>query len=94
MLSNCHLSIAGLGEHNDTAEVCKPGDLTAAITAIIPMPEHLRCCDTLRGFVHLWEEQGRPIPIRELILVTSSSLPFYTFLLTLLFLAQTSTQCY
>ena len=58
MSPNCHLSIAGLGEHNDNAEVCEPGDLTAAVTAIIPMPEHLRRRDTPRGFIRLWDGTG------------------------------------
>ncbi|KAL3758343.1 hypothetical protein ACHAWU_005013 [Discostella pseudostelligera] len=58
MSPNCHLSIAGLGCGSDNAEVCEPGDLTAAVTAIIAMPEHLRRRDTPRGFIRLWDGTG------------------------------------
>ena len=58
MSPNCHLSIAGVGDHNDNAEISEPGDLTAAVTAIIPMPEHLRRRDTPRGFIRLWDGTG------------------------------------
>jgi hypothetical protein len=49
MSPNCYLSIGGIGDHNSNLDASTSGDLTAAVTAIIPMPEHLRHRDTPRG---------------------------------------------
>ena len=59
----CHLSIGEFGEHNNNGnnhsfEVPISGDLTAAVTAIIPMPEHSRGRDTPRGYIRLWDGTG------------------------------------
>eukprot|EP00804_Cyclotella_cryptica_P020596 CCRYP_003430-RB/>CCRYP_003430-RB protein AED:0.01 eAED:0.01 QI:127/1/1/1/1/1/2/1364/967 len=60
MSPNCKISIAGLDEPSETLESSVSGDLTAAITAIIPHPEHLRRRDTARGYIRLWDGTGPP----------------------------------
>ena len=60
MSPNCYLSIAGVGNDHDNVEVSASGDLTAAVTAIIPMPVNLLRRDTPRGFVRLWDGTGPP----------------------------------
>jgi hypothetical protein len=60
MSPNCKISIAGLDEPAETLESSVSGDLTAAITAIIPHPEHLRRRDTPRGCIRLWDGTGPP----------------------------------
>jgi len=49
MSPSCYLSIGGAGDSNSNIDASTSGDLTAAVTAIIPMPEHLRHRDTPRG---------------------------------------------
>jgi hypothetical protein len=49
MSPSCYLSIGGIGDSNGNIDASTSGDLTAAVTAIIPMPEHLRHQDTPRG---------------------------------------------
>ncbi|KAL7517396.1 hypothetical protein ACHAWX_002321, partial [Stephanocyclus meneghinianus] len=60
MSPNCKISIAGLDRPAETLESSVSGDLTAAITAIIPHPEHLRRRDTPRGCIRLWDGTGPP----------------------------------
>ncbi|KAL7543791.1 hypothetical protein ACHAXR_013242 [Thalassiosira sp. AJA248-18] len=80
MSPNCHLSIDNVGDYhnnngNNNLEVSISGDLTAAVTAIIPMPEHLRRRDTPRGYIRLWDGTGPsrtdPLPLNP----TAGSIP-------------------
>lgn len=73
MTPSCYLSIGGVGDINNSfAETSVSGDLTAAVTAIIPMPENLRHRDTPRGFIRLWDGTGPsrsdPLPLDETII--------------------------
>jgi hypothetical protein len=73
MSPNCYLSIGGVGDSNNSiAETSVSGDLTAAVTSIIPMPENLRHRDTPRGFIRLWDGTGPsrsdPLPLDESII--------------------------
>lgn len=73
MTPSCYLSIGGVGDiNNSIAETSVSGDLTAAVTAIIPMPENLRHRDTPRGFIRLWDGTGPsrsdPLPLDETII--------------------------
>jgi len=73
MSPNCYLSIGGVGDSNNSnVETSVSGDLTAAVTAIIPMPENLRHRDTPRGFIRLWDGTGPsrsdPLPLDESII--------------------------
>jgi len=65
MSPNCYLSIAeAVGSEHDCNnndndfERSVSGDLTAAVTAIIAMPESLRRRDSPRGYLRLWDGTG------------------------------------
>lgn len=56
---NCFLSIDRVGDSlNGNREVPTAGDLTAVVTAILPVPEQFRRRDTPRGYVRLWDGTG------------------------------------
>mmetsp|Transcript_29561 Transcript_29561/g.61661 ORF Transcript_29561/g.61661 Transcript_29561/m.61661 type:complete len:883 (+) Transcript_29561:438-3086(+) len=74
MSPNCYLSIAeAVGSEHDCNnndndfERSVSGDLTAAVTAIIAMPESLRRRDSPRGYLRLWDGTGPsrtdPLPL-------------------------------
>ncbi|KAL7554105.1 hypothetical protein ACHAWF_017491 [Thalassiosira exigua] len=60
----CRLTIGRLGHANGSGdrnvglEAPASGDLTATVTAIIPVPERLRRRDTPRGYLRLWDGTG------------------------------------
>jgi hypothetical protein len=68
MSARCALSLTGAGEcharnshgHGDGRrfEEAAAGDLTAAVTAIVPVPERWRRRDTPRGYLRLWDGTG------------------------------------
>jgi hypothetical protein len=60
MSPNCKISIAGLDRAVENVEVTVSGDLTAVVTAILPLPDHLRRRDTARGYIRLWDGSGPP----------------------------------
>jgi hypothetical protein len=61
MSSNCKHTITDLESNMDHPEVSVNGDFTAAVTAILPVPEHLRRDNTPRGYLRLWDGTGPPV---------------------------------
>jgi len=58
MSPNCYIAISQVSDHVDNFEVSVSGDITAVVTSILAIPEHLRRRDTPRGFLRLWDGTG------------------------------------
>ncbi|KAL7432027.1 hypothetical protein ACHAXM_002879 [Skeletonema potamos] len=74
MSPNCYIAISQVSDQVDNFEVSVSGDITAIVTSILPIPEHLRRRDTPRGFLRLWDGTGpsRSDPMPESVVNTNA----------------------